>query len=447
MDSRSVLVWCAIAVCAFGAGFFVARVRATLRAESLREQAASWQIKHAEVAAQVSLLTSQRNDAEARYDELVRSREELADQFQLLAAREAERHQVAAEQSAEARLQQTELLLRPLREQLTTLTTQYQQIEKDRSVSAADLRAHVLEVRHTSEQLRRETSALATALRKPHVRGAWGEAQLKRVVEAAGMLEHCDFETQSSASRDGALLRPDLTVRLTEGRVVYVDAKVPLNAFLEWQAADDTEQEQVRADFGRHVRTHLDQLGSKRYWELGSLAAPEFVVMFLPGDGLLLHALEAVPDLYDVAARKGVVVASPSTLIAMLRTVEHTWRQIEFLHGAEEVRKTGVELYDRLRSFASRFAVVGARLDQATRAYNESVGTFQARVMPKARRFEELKVATGEPLADVADAEGAAREVALPELQELLWSDNAGAEQLVELESEVKPIPNEVQAS
>ncbi len=447
MDSKSILMWCAVAACAFVAGFFVAKVRATLRTESLREQATAWQMKHTEVAAQVSLLTSQRNDAEARYDELVRSREELADQFQLLAAREAERHQAVAEQSAEARLQQTELLLRPLREQLTTLTAQYQQIEKDRSVSAADLRHQVLEVRQTSEQLRRETSALATALRKPHVRGAWGEAQLKRVVEAAGMVDHCDFEMQSSSSRDGALLRPDMTVRLTEGRVVYVDSKVPLNAFLEWQAADDAEQEQVRADFGRHVRTHLDQLGGKRYWELGSLAAPEFVVMFLPGDGLLLHALEAVPDLYDVAARKGVVVASPSTLIAMLRTIEHTWRQIEFLNGAEEVRKTGVELYDRLRSFASRFAVVGARLDQATRAYNESVGTFQARVMPKARRFEELKVAAGEPLADLGDAEGAAREVALPELQELLWSGNAGVEQLADPGSGVKLIPGEPLAS
>lgn len=385
-----------------------------------RQEAAQWQARHASADAQVQLLAGQRNDAEARYGELLDARQQLSDQFKALSAAELEKQGAAVDSSVQQRLEATELLLRPLQEQLDKLSLQYHALEKDRTAQTAGLKAQVDVVQQASEALRRETHQLVTALRKPQVRGAWGETQLKRVVEAAGMVEHCDFETQTSAvSSEGGLRRPDLTVKLTDGRVIYVDAKAPLSSLLEAPDLDNAQQEaKVAADFGKHVRAHIDQLGEKHYWDLGGAAAPEFVILFLPGDGLLLQALAAVPDLYDVAAKKGIVLASPSTLIAMLRTVEHTWRQVQFLEGAEEVRRTGVDLYDRLRAFATKFAVVGGRLDAATKAYNESVGTFQARVMPKARRFEDLKVATGAPLVDLPDAEGAARELALPELAE-----------------------------
>jgi DNA recombination protein RmuC len=310
-------------------------------------------------------------------------------------------------------------LLTPVRESLQRFNDRLTEVEKERVAMSTDLRNQVSEVRLTGETLRRETAALVTALRKPQVRGAWGELQLKRVVELAGMVEHCDFvQQQTTQTSSGATIRPDLKVTLTEGRFVYVDSKVPLSAFLDAQQTEDAaERNRSLALFARNVQTHVDQLSRKDYYKADGGGTPEFVVLFLASEALAAEAFNQLPSLLEYAADRSVMLATPSSLIAMLKTIAFSWRQAALAESAQEVFSLGRELYDRLGTLGKHFDKVGRSLTSAVGAYNEAVGSIEGRVFPAARKLRDLQVVEKE-LAAVRASEAAVRPLTTVELVE-----------------------------
>jgi DNA recombination protein RmuC len=248
----------------------------------------------------------------------------------------------------------------------------------------------------TQESLRTETGNLVTALRNPSTRGRWGEMQLRRAVEMAGMLRHCDFVEQATVAGDDGRIRPDVVVRLPGSKSAVIDAKVPLHAYLAAvEATDDGVQTARLRDHARQVRTHIDTLASKAYWSQFA-DAPDFVVMFLPGDQLLAAAFEHEPALMEHAVANRVLIATPVTLIALLRSIAYGWQQENLAENARQIADAGRVLHERLGTFGGHLRKVGANLDRAVGAFNEAVGSYDARVMPAARRLGELDVAEGE---------------------------------------------------
>ena len=283
----------------------------------------------------------------------------------------------------------------PIAETLERVDLRLGEAERDRVAAYARLAEQVAALGTT-------TNTLSRALRTPAVRGRWGEIQLRRVVEISGMLQRCDFDEQPALAGDNGRLRPDLIVHLPGGKQIVVDAKAPLEAFLDAQEAADEETRTTRLQaHARQVRDHVDKLGAKAYWEpLGD--SPEMVVMFLPGETLFSAALQHDLGLIEHGLRQRVLLASPITLIALLTTVAHAWRQEALTENYREVARLGSEFYERLATFADRLDDVRKRLDGAVQAYNEAAGSFESRVLVSARRLKELKVTTA---ADLPPAE------------------------------------------
>ncbi|GAB2457134.1 hypothetical protein GCM10027265_02880 [Jatrophihabitans fulvus] len=285
-----------------------------------------------------------------------------------------------------------EALVGPLRESLTKVERQLQSVERDRAGSYEKLLEQVGTMRQTSEQLRTETSQLVSALRAPQVRGRWGEMQLQRAVEAAGMTEHVDFVTQQTVTSADGRLRPDMVVRLAGGKNVVVDSKVAFAGYLEAMEAKDEATRDARLKaHARHLRTHIDQLGAKSYWEHFA-PTPEFVVCFVPADTFLDAALQHDPTLQERAFEQNVVLATPSTLVALLRTVAYTWRQEALAANAAQVHQLGRELYTRLSTMGGHIDKLGNSLTRAVSEYNKTVSSLETRVFVTARKMSELKV-------------------------------------------------------
>jgi len=317
-----------------------------------------------------------------------------------------------------ATLQVTSQAVAPVRESLDRFDARLRELESSGVAWQARLQAQVEAVRLTGEALRRETQGLATALRRPQVRGQWGEMHLRRAVELAGMMERCDFTLQTSVRGDDGMLRPDLLVRLAGGRHIVVDAKVPLDAFLQATEADAAGDDAAAADhLRRHaaqVRGHVDALSAKAYWRQFA-PAPEFVVMFVPGEAFLSHALEADPGLLEYAAGRQVIPATPTTLIALLRTVYYAWSQETLAEGAREVQQVGRELYDRLATMGRHLDRLGRSLTGAVGAYNETIGSLETRVLVSARRMRDLEVSSDDPVSP-GPVHESVRPLAAPEL-------------------------------
>jgi DNA recombination protein RmuC len=333
-----------------------------------------------------------------------------------------------ANSQLETRQQAVEHLVAPIKASLEQVDAKLGQLELTRQGAYSALTQQVSQLVETQKELRSETGNLVTALRSPVVRGRWGEMQLRRVVEMAGMLAHCDFVEQATVgSVDGGRLRPDVVVSLPGGKRVVVDAKAPLQAYLDALEAKDEDTRRARlADHARQIRDHIAKLSAKSYWSQFD-ESPEFVVLFIPGETFFSAALEHDPTLIEEGVNQQVILATPTTLIALLRAVAYGWNQETVAESAREVSELGRVLYNRLATLTEHFSKVGRGLESAVRAYNDGVGSFERSVLPSARKLKDHGVSPSSELAELKEIELATRSINAPELPAVVPDQAADA--------------------
>ena len=403
--SATLIIVCTLAGLLTGVlfGALFTQLRAMRRIEALRVELAAAQARLEASALQeadrLNLLAQSETRLRAAFDSLagetLRSNSEL---FLRLAREALGRDQAIAQGALKERELAIAQLIEPLRVALERSEVQVQSLERERHEAFSALRTQLESLAGVQAQLQRETRNLVTALRRPEVRGRWGELTLRRLVELAGLTEHCDFTEQLQLVGDEGALRPDLVVHMPDARDLVIDVKTPLEAYLAaLEAPTEEERTQALRRHAQQVETRVRELASKSYWSQFE-RSPEFAVLFLPGDQFLSAALAERPELLESALSQSVIIATPSTLIALLKGVAYGWRQSAVAHNAAQIRDLGQELYRRLSTFNGHLGRIGQRLATAVEAYNAAVGSLERGVLPQARRFGELGVTADEPL-------------------------------------------------
>jgi len=396
--------------------------------EDARSENSVLQIRNAEIEATSK---QERLALDEKLSLLQEAKDKLSDAFKALSAEAlkanndsfltlAESHlgkfQTGARSDLESRQAAIQQLVGPLKESLDKVDVTVKEIEKARLSAYSSISAQIEALASTGTQLRTETTNLVRALRTPQGRGRWGELQLRRLVEAAGMLKYCDFIEQAQVDTDGGRLRPDMIIKLPGGRQIVVDAKTPLLAYLE--SIETTDDDARSAALRRHaeqVKDHLNQLSGKAYWEQFA-PTPEIVVMFLEAESIFSAALQGDPTLIEYGAQKQVTPATPTTLLSLLRAVHYGWRQEQIAENAHAISELGTKLYKRILTLGTHFAKVGHNLRSAVGAYNDAVGSLESSVLPGARKFKELGVSTKEDIKEATTIEISVREISASEL-------------------------------
>ncbi len=337
---------------------------------------------------------------EAANAQLTRAFSELANQslksnsetFLQLAEQNLGTQQEKAKRELSEREKAVEALVKPIREALDASQKQISELEKSRSEAYGSIKSQLEEMHSSQKSLKQETQNLVNALRRPEVRGRWGEITLRRLVELAGMVEHCDFQEQVHTVGEGQIIRPDMVVRMPDRRELVVDVKTPLDAYLEAvEAKDDAQRKLGLERHAKNVHAHIRMLASKAYWDQFE-ESPEFVILFIPGDQFLSAALNEKPDLIEYALSKQIILATPTSFVALLKAVAYGWRQLSLAENAREIRTLAEDLYGRLASFVGHMNTMGRQLARSVEHYNKAVGSLERNVLPGARKFVELGV-------------------------------------------------------
>lgn len=410
-------------------GWLIARLQATQRQQqTLKNEQLEREKLLQQVARFEAQLVAERHASEEKLHFMEENRQQLEKNFQALSAQALAANnqsfldlakstlgsfQQQAKGDLEARHQAIGQLVQPLKESLHKVDGKIEQLEQARSGAYARLDEQLKSLLNSQVKLESETGNLVRALRTPAVRGRWGEIQLRKVVEMAGMVNYCDFVEQETA--DSGRLRPDMIIKLPNGRNIIVDSKAPLQAYLEsLEAADDKQRAICLAHHARQIRDHLQKLSAKNYWEQFQ-PTPEFVVLFLPGETFFSAALAQDPALIEAGVDQKVLLATPTTLIALLRSVAYGWRQEQLTENAEAISQLGREMYDRLATLNQHFTLMGKNLERAVDSYNKGMASLDSRVLISARKFKELGAGSSKEIEAVEQIDKLPRSLQRPE--------------------------------
>lgn len=415
----TLLILALVGILAGIAGYLFAYIRGQAKSTELREQVAELkatleyqQIAHKEK--QASLEKDRENLNESFAVLSSKALKHNSDEFLKLAEQNLKQFQVSATSELDKKEQSITDLVKPIREALEKTEKQVREMEKDRREAHGSLKQHLELMSQDQAKLQSETRNLVQALRRPEVRGQWGEMTLKRLAELAGMVQHCDFYEQESIDTDEGKLRPDMIIRMPGKRAVVVDAKTPLDAYISAvEASDDKSREEHLIRHSKNVRHRVRELAAKAYWSQFK-DTPDFAVLFIPGDQFLSAALERDPSLLEDAMSDQIILATPSSFVALLRAVAFGWRQEVLADNADKIRSLGVTLYERIAAFSGHLGNIGNSLGKSVEHFNKAVGSFDSRILPSAKRFTEMGISAKKEIKEPSPIEMITRDVNEP---------------------------------